>query len=261
MSEEFEVTVVEQNETLSEKEIFDFLKESNGNIDFNKIRSDRENLKPYVDKILLTQQKDVAKQLVFVNNCLNKEKKLLELSNLTTYIKKDLLLEYINKNTNRSVVMSYIEQYPREIPDDVIEKYRYAKELNIFDKFLIVYTDYTGEARAKVEEELREKDPILLGVFIDGKESLSYDRMYFIADWEDEFCDLTLEKLIQEQRDINVTESIIGEISESDFEVKISELETLTKPVEKHKKLSWFEKLMLKLGFEKSKKSKKRINI
>ena len=58
------------------------------------------------------------------------------------------------------------------------------------------FTDYTGEKRSKVAKERRDKDPILFAnIFTDGKVS---PRMYFIGDWVDDYCDLTLDKMITE---------------------------------------------------------------
>jgi hypothetical protein len=40
------------------------------------------------------------------------------------------------------------------------------------------------------EEKQKMKDPILFGYI---KET---DRLYFIADWEDEYCDLTFDEIV-----------------------------------------------------------------
>ena len=48
------------------------------------------------------------------------------------------------------------------------------------------------------KEEIR-RDPILFGTFeqrIDGIYDIC-DRFYYIGDWEDEYCDLTLTKMVQ----------------------------------------------------------------
>lgn len=58
----------------------------------------------------------------------------------------------------------------------------------------------TVEERTKKTEQKR--DPILFGV-IRGS-----DKLYFIADWIDEYCDLTFEK---------ITSQLSKEIIENDF--------------------------------------------
>ena len=96
-----------------------------------------------------------------------------------------------------------------EIPDDLVETITKTKDL--FDEFYVVFTDYTGKEERKVEKERRDKDPILFGVF---KNSVNVsDRFYFLGDWVDEYCDLTLDKMVEEYKakkgkDIVVTTEI-----------------------------------------------------
>lgn len=56
-----------------------------------------------------------------------------------------------------------------------------------------MYVDYTGEKLKTNSDKIREKDPILFGVF-----SFQPDVLYYIVDWIDEYCDLTLDKLLTE---------------------------------------------------------------
>ena len=136
-------------------------------------------------------------------------------------VNKDLLFEYMVKCDTRSVVLNYLKDFPREIPDDITEKVNKLRELCIFDDFVIVFTDYTGEERSKVDEDRREKDPIIFGIFCDKKERNIYDRFYFIGDWVDEYCDLTLNQLIIEQRNVNPNNPISNTLTEAD--IKFSE--------------------------------------
>lgn len=95
----------------------------------------------------------------------------------------------------------------REVPDDLVEVIEKTKD--IFDEFYVVFTDYTGKEERKVTKERRDKDPILFGVF-KNKTNVS-DRFYFLGDWVDEYCDLTLDKMIAEYKEktgnspVNVT--------------------------------------------------------
>lgn len=252
-------------EYITEKEVFDKVKESVLETGESIIDMERQNLLAYADKLNKTGQVDVAKKVLYNLDVLeNREKELVLKTDIRKYVKKDLLIEYMDKCKNRTVVLNFIENYPREIPTEVVNKYEEIKALNIFDTFLIVFTDYTGEARAKVEEEAREKDPILFGLFADLEDKLLYDKLFFIADWEDEFCDLTLDKLIQEQREVNITNAIVGEISAEQEANILGELQELVaeserqeskqfRPLtvkkdieEKPKKRNWFMKLFSK---------------
>lgn len=89
-----------------------------------------------------------------------------------------------------------LSRYMREIPDELVETVEKSREL--FDELYVVFTDYTGKEERKVEKERRDKDPILFGVFKNG--SNVSDRFYFLGDWVDEYCDLTLDKMVEEYK-------------------------------------------------------------
>lgn len=56
--------------------------------------------------------------------------------------------------------------------------------------------DYTGREERKIEAQERNADPILFGSFQDAKSQTVVERFYVLGDWEDEYCDLTLDKLV-----------------------------------------------------------------
>ena len=118
---------------------------------------------------------------------------------ITTYIYKDVIEDYIENVADKTVKIVELSRYMREIPDelvDVVEKTR-----DIFNQFYVVFTDYTGKEERRVEQERRDKDPILFGVFKNnGNVS---DRFYFLGDWIDEYCDLTLDKMVEQYKEKN----------------------------------------------------------
>jgi hypothetical protein len=154
----------------------------------------------------------------------------------------------------------------REIPDDLVDIVKAARE--IFDEIYVVFTDYTGKVERKVEKERRDKDPILFGVFKNSSGGFVSDRFYFLGDWVDEYCDLTLDKMVaQYKKEKNesptTTISIPNTIDElldlmksyeedsnkerhhlSNIDGSLNQLETpiyIHKPVEKKK--SFFDKV------------------
>ena len=88
------------------------------------------------------------------------------------------------------------------------------KTKDIFDQMYVVYTDYTGKAERQIEAVRKEKDPILFGTFMDKTNKVCVDRFYYLADWEDEFCDLTLDKMVNETSRIG--RNIVRTINTSD---------------------------------------------
>lgn len=95
-----------------------------------------------------------------------------------------------------------LKNYSRTIPEDVIEKVGNAR--NYFDMLYVTYTDYTGETVRKVEKEKRDKDPIIFGAFLVPTEHgnrIPSEHLFYIADWIDDFCDLTMDQVIKSYKE------------------------------------------------------------
>ena len=162
-------------------------------------------------KYMITGQVKAAKELYARCLYLEKEIKLIR-QGITQYVLRTDIDKYIEEIAGKCVCIIELENFDRDIPDDIIDKVAETKD--IFDKFFVVFTDYTGEIRSKVADERREKDPILFGnIFVDGQVS---PKMYFIGDWVDEFCDLTLDKMIEEiaKKDKTTTAEILHDIDD-----------------------------------------------
>ena len=143
-------------------------------------------------KFMITGQKSAAKELYARCLYLEKEQRLLE-KGVTKYVLRTDIDKYIDEIADECVCVIEMKNFDRSIPDEIIDIV--AETMEIFDEFYVVFTDYTGEKRSKVAKERRDKDPILFGnIFIDGKVS---PKMYFIGDWVDDYCDLTLDKMIE----------------------------------------------------------------
>ncbi len=136
------------------------------------------------------------------------------------YVSRKEVEKYITDVESKSIKIIELSKYEREIPDDVIDKISKANE--IFDELYIVFTDYTKKETKKVAKHRRDKDPILFGAFKEKAESDSTrtfvsDRLFFIADWVEEKCDLTLEEICRDIKDKS-DKSIIYKVNAPDTE-------------------------------------------
>jgi len=89
------------------------------------------------------------------------------------------------------VFFKKLEDFPRSIPYKTKNEVTAVKDKKIFDQLWVLYLDYTKTELKTNKEKIREKDPILFGQFAYQK-----DKYYYILDWVDEHCDLTLDKFI-----------------------------------------------------------------
>lgn len=111
------------------------------------------------------------------------------------FIEREHLTKYKNKIRGGHISDTVLKEFTRVIPDDVVTKKKKAEPY--FDGFVVYhYWNETAEKTRAGEQKMSEtekskmRDPVLFGII---KES---DRLYYIADWEDDFCDLTFDEMV-----------------------------------------------------------------
>jgi hypothetical protein len=129
--------------------------------------------------------------------------------NFSRFISEDVVVK-LSINAP-DINLTWIKNFIRPIPLDVTKKYLEAQAIDVFDNYVVMHYGDPTDSVAETEEEIeKRKDPILFGVFRESK------RLYFIADWIDEYCDLTLEKLIKlsdiKDSDLLLTDEKIADV-------------------------------------------------
>lgn len=91
---------------------------------------------------------------------------------------------------DKNLKLTWIKNFSRIIPEEIYNVKKDVDERKIFDNYVILHYDpeNNGEELSKEELEIK-KDPILFGVMKDSR------KLYYIADWKDDYCDLTLEEM------------------------------------------------------------------
>ena len=91
----------------------------------------------------------------------------------------------------KGLKLSYLKNFSRPIPQEVIDKVAKMNELEVFDNYVILYYDPEGTVyKETAYEEAKRRDPIIFGVIAGSK------KLYYVADWIDEYCDLTLDAFV-----------------------------------------------------------------
>ena len=111
------------------------------------------------------------------------------------FIEREDLHKHKNNIKDGHISDTAFEYYTRVIPKNVLDKKKKAEGL--FDNF-VIYHYYNRDLEQKAEksqkmtrEEIQNmKDPILFGRINEN------DRLYFIADWEDEYCNLSFNDIV-----------------------------------------------------------------
>lgn len=180
---------------LTPQQYFEQVKERKHNITDEELVKVYDNCLELLNKYKITGQKKGMRKLMFHLECIEKEREIVKMG-INTFIYRDDIEEYIDTVAKDTVKIIELENYEREIPDEIVEVIAATKDK--FDQLYVVFTDYTGKVERQIEKEQRDKDPILFGTFQNQSNRTVIDRFYYLGDWEDEYCDLTLDKMVNE---------------------------------------------------------------
>lgn len=188
---------MDEQKQLNPSEYFEIVKSRKQTVHDEDLQRIYDNCLELLNKYKITGQTAGMRKLLFHLEAIEAERELVKMG-ITTFVYRDDIEEYIDHIAKDTVKIIELERYEREIPDEIVDVIRRVKDK--FDQLYVVFTDYTGKIEKQVEKERREKDPILFGTFQNRQTSTIIDRFYFLGDWQDEYCDLTLDKMVTETK-------------------------------------------------------------
>ena len=184
-----------EKKELNPSEYFEIVKSRKQTVTDEDLSRIYDNCLELLNKYKITGQIAGMRKLLFHLQSIEAEREIVKMG-ITTFIYRDDIDEYIDNIAKDTVKIIELEKYEREIPDEIVDIIKKVKDK--FDQLYVLFTDYTGKVERQVEKERRQKDPILFGTFLNEKTRTVIDRFYFLGDWEDEYCDLTLDKMVNE---------------------------------------------------------------
>jgi len=184
---------LKKEEQMTPFDYFQSVKDKVKDIDRESISDMYSAAQTLMNKYKEFGQKKAEKRLAFHIKTLLKEYKLIDLG-ITKFVYEEDITNFIDNISKKPVRIIEMSNYPREIPEEFLDIVKATK--NLFDDYFIVFTDYSNGALKKEVE--KERDPILFGGFCTKNYKELGDRFYYLGDWVDEYCDLTLEELIKQ---------------------------------------------------------------
>ena len=213
-------------EQITPKELMEQIKSMKTKITNDDLQSFYNVCLEKLDKYIVTGQIDACKKIKFLIDNVSREYKLIE-NGIDTFVYFNDIKEYINQVKDKQISIIELSRYEREIPDEIIDVISMCRENNLFDEYIILFTDYQKEMSKKTAKQDREKDPILFGMMYNEETNTACPRFYYLGDWEDEYCDLTLEKMLSkigQDKAHNISKPVrtIDELNEKLNKLKIS---------------------------------------
>ena len=133
---------------------------------------------------------EALKQKLVREMFVNKYEAELYANNLYYVVTEEQVLDFASK-TEKGVDLIYLKNFARPLPEKVVQKLVEVDSLEVFDNYAVL--TYDPKKKDKIEtaaDRDKRKDPILFGL-ISGS-----DKLYYITDWIDEYCDLTLAQFV-----------------------------------------------------------------
>lgn len=175
---------------------FNYVKDMKKNIEDENLQTVADNCLKLLQKTKLTGQTKAAKKIFAQYSLIMRELRAASFGFDTIVYKSDIE-KFITKITKHPVKIIELANYPREVDDSVMDRLIVAKKNELFDEYYVLFTDYSMKETKKVAQERRDKDPILFGAFKTTDENdIPENRLFYIGDWIDEYCDLTLEEML-----------------------------------------------------------------
>ena len=197
-------------EDITPSTYFEYVKGMKDKIDNKEQQLVIDNILNMIKKCKITKQTEMAKRLAHQAKVALRELDVAD-KGFDIYVDRKTIESYIDSVEGKAIKIIELSKYTREIPDEYIDTISLASDL--FDELYIIYTDYALKDTKKVAKERRDKDPIVFGAFLDKESDDSQkiyveDRLFFICDWVEEKCDLTLEEIckdIKNKEDKDIT--------------------------------------------------------
>lgn len=176
---------IEKKPGVSPKLYFSYIKKKYGLLEKIRIERRLKKVEAMVEEALNLGQEALGEELFKRVVKETRESEMYALG-YKVFIEEEHLEKFRNKV--KTVMITKLKNFTGCIPEKNKKLILKAQKDKLFDEIVIVHYDPENDHTERTEEEKR--DPIAFGRI---KESTRY---YFITDWEDEYCDLTLDDIV-----------------------------------------------------------------
>lgn len=161
----------------------------------------------------------------------------IDVLGFSRFVEYPTIDKFMQNVKDKVIRFEKFENFPRVVPKRVQDKAKKLMKTGVFDSFHILYIDLSkSESIKSTSEKIANKDPILF-----GRTLLTPTRYYYIDDWVDDYCDLTMEKFIKQVKieDPEFSLSSITELNEESFERLKTEVAERVKKLEATNRDNW----------------------
>lgn len=178
----------EETQKMTVEEFFSSVK--NSAEELNLVKERFKNYESAIEHLKKTGQVFLIEQMEQDLEIHSAETKLYAIG-LRKVVTEKNIVDFAKKSP-RALKLDWIQNFARLIPGKVIDVKMNADEKHIFDNYCVLHFDPDNKGSQQTNaEKAKAKDPILFGVIAGST------KLYYVAAWIDEFCDLTFDKLVE----------------------------------------------------------------
>ena len=165
---------------------------------FLSARGSLQEIKDYIDRVkiydavikdaMLAGQIGRADQLKKARKIVQQES-VLRAAGFKTFLSEETVIDFAIK-CEKGLRLDWVANFNRPVPAEVLAKKVEADAVKMFDNYAILHYDPSQSAFVLTPAEVQKrKDPILFGLLENSR------KLYFIGDWKDDVCQLTMEEV------------------------------------------------------------------
>ena len=194
--------------------IFSFVKSKFSKLEQREIEQRLRNLRLVIQSCKETGQTALADTMLIEQATAIRQQEVAA-AGFDTFVTLKDVMKFKDK-TKTKIDWAPLDKFPRPIPQGIRNKITTVRKKNLFDELMVLFHNPTKEQISSTKEKILSKDPILFGRFAYAPETL-----YFICDWEDEVCHLTMKEFVKQlsQADPEFETQVVKPISRKEAEM------------------------------------------
>lgn len=180
-----------ETKNISAKLYFSYVKSKMGEVEKEKFKKNAQKLQTLIKQAQDIKQVGLAEQLGKRLQVVVAEMEMAAYG-IDKWIDPQTIYKFKDAVKDKTIDFALLQNFPRTVPASIRAKVTKLQKAGIFDEYWVLFNNPKKEVAKTIKQE---KDPIIFGKLISMP-----TRYYFIADWVDAYCDLTLDQFVDEMK-------------------------------------------------------------
>lgn len=179
---------------ISAKLYFSYVKSKMGKVEKERFKKKAQKLQTLIKQAQDINQVGLAEQLGKRLQVIVAEMEM-SVYGIDKWVDQSVIYKFKELVKDRTIDFVHLNNFPRTVPSAIRGKITKLQKAGIFDEFWVLFNNPKKEVAKTLAQE---KDPIVFGRLVSMP-----GRYYFVADWVDEYCDLTLDQFVDEIKKVD----------------------------------------------------------